>query len=148
SINNVSGSGSVYTVTVNTGSGDGTIRLNVADNDSISDAAGNWLGGTGTGHGNFSSGEGYTIDKTAPTVSSIVRVDANPTNASSVRFTVTFSESVSGVDTSDFTLTTTGVTGASISNVSGANNTYTVTVNTGTNDGSIRLNLADDDSIA
>ena len=75
SISNVSGSGSVYTVTVNTGSGDGTIRLNVLDDDSINDVASNNLGV------GFTTGETYTIDKTVPTVVSVVRADASPTNA-------------------------------------------------------------------
>src|SRR5262249_34563511 len=148
SITNVSGSGSSYTVTVNTGSGDGTIRLDVTDNDSITDAATNPLGGPGAGNGSFIAGQVYTIDKTAPTVSSITRADASPTNAASVHFTVTFSESVTGVDTSDFALTSTGVSGASITNVSGSAGTSTVTVNTGSNSGTIRLDLIDDDSIA
>src|SRR5207244_4886894 len=108
SITGVSGSGTIYTVAVNTGSGDGTLGLNLVDDDSITDAAGNQLGASGTGNGNF-TGQVYTIDKTAPTVSSIVRVGANPTNGTSVRFTVTFSESVSGATSTDFTLTTTGL---------------------------------------
>src|SRR5262249_1580816 len=83
-----------------------------------------------------------------PGVSSIVRADANPTNAASVNFTVTFSQSVTGVDSSDFALTTTGsLSGASITNVSGSGSTYTVTVNSGSNDGTIRLDLKDDDTI-
>jgi Zn-dependent metalloprotease len=66
SIAGVSGSGSVYTVSVNTGTGDGTIRLDVGDNDSIRDSAGAPLGGPGAGNGNFTTGEVYAIDKTAP----------------------------------------------------------------------------------
>ena len=57
----VNGSGSVYTVTVNTGSGSGTLRLDVTDDDSIVDMAGNPLGGTGTGNGNFTGGETYDV---------------------------------------------------------------------------------------
>src|SRR6185295_14905990 len=105
------------TVTVNTGSGDGTIGLNLTDDDTIVDTAGNKLGGTGTGNGN-ATGQVYTIDKTVPTVSSINRAGSSPINASSVEFTVTFSESVSGVDAGDFSLATSGVSGASISSVS------------------------------
>jgi len=52
-----------YTVTVITGSGDGTIRLDVVDNNSIMDAANNPLGGTGVGDGNFTGGETYSIIK-------------------------------------------------------------------------------------
>ncbi len=83
-----------------------------------------------------------------PDVNSITRTDTDPTNAASVDFTVTFSESVGGVNTSDFALTTTGgVSGASISGVSGSGTTYTVSVSTGTGDGTIRLDVSDDDSI-
>src|SRR5262249_30070167 len=88
SISGVSGSGATYTLTVNTGTGDGTIGLNLVDNDSIADGSGNKLGGTGAGNGNF-TGQVYTIDKTAPTVLSISRTGASPTNAASVQFTVT-----------------------------------------------------------
>ncbi len=83
----------------------------------------------------------YGLDSDAPTVTSIVRANANPTNAASVNFTVTFSESVTGVGTGDFSLTTTGVAGASVSGVSGSGATYTVSVNTGTRNGTIRLNV-------
>jgi hypothetical protein len=55
---------SIYTVSVNTGSGNGTLRLDVLDNDSIQDTAGNPLGGVGTGNGNFTSGESYLVIKT------------------------------------------------------------------------------------
>lgn len=62
----VSDSSSVYTVTVATGDGVGTLRLDVIDDDTIVDGDGNPLGGTGAGNGGFSTGETYTIDKTAP----------------------------------------------------------------------------------
>jgi hypothetical protein len=84
-----------------------------------------------------------------PSVIEILRADPDPTATSSVHFTVVFSESVTGVDATDFVLTTSGeVTGASVSEVSGSGDTYTVTVGTGTGSGTIRLDLIDDDSIA
>src|SRR5205823_9032541 len=92
-ITGVAGAGDSYTVTASTGSGSGTLGLNLVDDDSIKDSAGNKLGGAGTGNGNF-TGQSYSIDKTAPTVSSINRAVSNPTNAASVSWTVTFSESV------------------------------------------------------
>ncbi|MBK9208845.1 MAG: S-layer homology domain-containing protein [Anaerolineales bacterium] len=82
-----------------------------------------------------------------PTVSSVTRASATPTGAVSVDFTVTFSESVTGVDETDFSLTTTGVTSAAVSGVSGTGSSYTVSVNTGVGSGTIRLNVLDDDSI-
>jgi len=84
----------------------------------------------------------------APIVNSITRADPNPTSASSVNYIVTFSESVIGVGTNDFTLTVTGgISGASVNAISGSGSTRTVTVNTGLGNGLIRLDVVDDDSI-
>ena len=84
----------------------------------------------------------------SPQVVSLARTDVNPTNAASVNFKASFSESVSGVDASDFILTISGsLTGASVTNVSGADNVYIISVDTGSQDGGISLNVKDDDSI-
>ncbi|MBK9209575.1 MAG: hypothetical protein IPL71_15230 [Anaerolineales bacterium] len=69
-------------------------RLNVLDDDSIIDAAGNPL------NAGLVTGQTYTTEK-RPIVSSSVRASANP-NLASVDFTTTFSEPVIGVDLSDF----------------------------------------------
>ena len=151
SVTEIIGSGNEYIVALNTGTGDGTLRLDVFDNDSIVDSQSNPLGGVGTGNGNFSQGDVYTVIKgtpSVPTVTSSLRADSNPTAAGSVRFTVTFSEEVSGVDTSDFALATTGsILGATVSDISGAGNSYIVNVTTGTGDGTLRLDIIDNDSI-
>lgn len=89
-----------------------------------------------------------TVDyTTVPTVLSIDRLGATPTSAASVQWAVTFSGNVTGVDSSDFVLAATGVTGASIATVTGAGASYTVTANTGTGSGTLGLNLVDNDSI-
>ncbi|MBK8619442.1 MAG: S-layer homology domain-containing protein [Anaerolineales bacterium] len=88
-----------------------------------------------------------TVDTTAPIVSSSLRASTSPSALPSVNFTVTFSESVTGVDTSDFNLTTTGVSGATVSGLSGTGSLYTVSVNTGSGDGTIRLNVLNNGSI-
>lgn len=150
SITSVTGSGAGYSVLVNTGVGSGSLGLNVADDDSIADLAGNPLGGPGTigaGSGSF-TGATYAIDRTAPAVQSVNRSDPSPTSAGTVHWSVTFSESVGGVDAADFALAATGVIGASISSVTGSGATYTVTASTGTGSGSLGLNVVDDDSIA
>lgn len=94
---------------------------------------------------------GNAPDTTPPTVTSIVRAagSTNPTTSgSSIAFTVTFSEAVTGVDATDFALTTTGsIAGATITSVTGSGTTYTVTVNSGTGTGTIRLDAVDNDSI-
>ena len=87
------------------------------------------------------------IPDTPPIVLLSMRADPDPIDAATVRFTVKFSETVTGADWGDFSLTTTGVTGASIINVSDSGAAYTVTVNTGSGSGTIRLNVVDDDSI-
>lgn len=148
SIGGISGSGSTYTVSVNTGSGDGTIRLDATDDDTIVDAGGSPLGGPGAGNGDFVGQEVYTIDKTSPEATSIVRADASPTNAAAVSLTVNFSEGVTGVDLADFVLATSGgIAGAGLVSVSGTGNTYTVTVAgntyTATNNGNGTWTLAD-----
>ncbi len=81
-----------------------------------------------------------------PIVLSITRAETNPTAAASLDFTVTFSKPVNGVDTSDFALSA-NVIGASITSVVGSDAFYTVTVNSGSGNGTIRLDLADDNSI-
>ncbi|CAC9228597.1 Hemolysin, plasmid [Comamonas aquatica] len=98
---------------------------------SATDAAGN------------SSYQTFTITVTnAPTVSSIARASGqSTTNATSVDYTVTFSEAVTGVDLSDFTLTSTGTASGSISALSGSGTTYTVTISSLTGDGTLRLDL-------
>jgi CSLREA domain-containing protein len=96
----------------------------------------------------FGSPASVSVDASVPTVVSSVRADPDPSTAASVNFIVTFSESVTGVDPTDFSLTTTGaIGGAAISGVSGSGSTYTVTVNTGSGSGTIRLDVADNDSI-
>ncbi|MBV9927315.1 MAG: HYR domain-containing protein [Acidobacteria bacterium] len=85
-----------------------------------------------------------TVEDTPPAVSSINR--QNPSgatiNGGTVVFRVTFSEQVSGVDSNDFALTTTGSTTGSIgttATVSGT--TYDVTVGSVAGTGTIRLDL-------
>lgn len=144
----VTGSGVTRTITVNTGTGNtGTVRLNVVDNDSILDDTGNVLGGTGAGNGNFTTGQSYIIDRTPPMVVASTRVNANPTALSTVFFTVTFSETVTGGfgrlhpddDRHDF--------GRISRYRDRAGGVRLVGVNTGTGNGTIRLNVSDDNSI-
>jgi hypothetical protein len=137
SVTGVSGSGAVYTVTVSTGTGDGTLRLDIPNTATITDLAGNALSGLP-----FTGGQVYTVYKTAPGVTAITRADPNPTNAASVNFIVTFTEAVTGVGVADFALTLTGgISGASVTGVSGSGAVYTVTVSTGTGDGTLRLDI-------
>lgn len=60
-------SSTVYTLTASTGTGSGTIGLNVVDDDSILGPNGASLGGAGLGNGNF-TGQVYVIDRSPPTI--------------------------------------------------------------------------------
>ena len=85
--------GATRTVTVHIGLGEGTIRLDVTDNDTIVDVASNELGGTGAGNGNFTTGEFYTIDRTGPSVTiNQAAGQADPTSSSPINFEVVFNE--------------------------------------------------------
>lgn len=77
-----------------------------------------------------------------PVVTSINLASANPTVAASVDWTVTFTQSVTGVSTSNFTLVNGGLGGApAITLVSGSGTTWTVTASTGTGTGTLGLNM-------
>ena len=81
-------------------------------------------------------------DIIAPQLLSMVQNDPTLTSAASVSYTVTFSEAVTGVEASQFSLVTTGVSGASIASVTplGTDGTqYAVTIDTGTGDGTVAL---------
>lgn len=145
-ITSVTGADATYTISVNTGSGSGSLRLDVVDDDSIQDATNNPLGSLGVGNGNFINGESYVVDKTPPAVTAITRAGASPTHALNVDFNVVFSEPMNGINVSDFKLETTGITGASVNSVSGAGANYLVSVNTGSGNGTLRLDLADNDA--
>ena len=138
-ITSVTGSGNTRTVTASTGTGSGTLGLNMTNTTGVSPALTNLP---------FTTGQVYTMDGTAPVVSSLARVNPTPTALASVSWTVTFSESVTGVNAADFALVQAGgVSGALITSVTGSGTSWTVTASTGSGNGTLGLNLADDDSI-
>lgn len=79
-ISSVGGGPMVYTVTVSTVTGDGDLRLDLIDNDSILDSAGNPLGGAGAGNGSFIAGQVYGVDNSAPTVAEVTPVSTPSTD--------------------------------------------------------------------
>jgi hypothetical protein len=81
------------------------------------------------------------VDSAAPSVSAISLAGSSPTNAASLGYTVAFSEGVTGVDVSDFTLTASGTASGNIASISGSGSSYAVTVNSVTGTGNLRLDL-------
>ena len=143
-------SAAVYTLAVSGVTGNGSLGLNLVDNGSIHDLAGHQLTqASGTGNGNF-TGQTFTIDTIAPFVQSIDRATGSNAvaNSTTVAFTVTFSEPVTGVDASDFQVAVTGsvaTAATQITAVSGA--VYTVSVSGITGSGTLGLNLVDNATI-
>jgi hypothetical protein len=88
-----------------------------------------------------SSGATIAVDAGAPAVASIVRAGSANTNGATVSYTVTFNESVTGVDLADFVLTAGGTASGTLSSISGSGSSYTVDVSGASGDGTLRLDL-------
>ena len=129
-VGNPSGSGSSYTVAL-TGCSGGTVILALAAN-SVSDTAGD------PGPVAAVTAATVIIDRTAPAAT--ITAPASPTNAASLSYAVPFSESVSGLAASDFSVTGTA-TGCVVGNPSGSGSSYTVAL-TGCSGGTVILALA------
>ena len=135
------GSGSSYTVAVTGCGNSGTVIPRLAAN-GVTDAVG-WAGPSAA-----TDGKTLTIDKIAPTVLSFVRdttTDSGTlssdgiTNSSAPAFTLTFSESITGLAAADFTRSGTA-TGCVVGTPSGSAAVYTIAV-TGCSEGTLLLTL-------
>ncbi len=65
-----------YTVITDTGRENGSLGLEVVDDDSIRDSFGNPLGGPGVGNGGFSAGETYTVQRMGTVVIGVTPEEA------------------------------------------------------------------------
>jgi hypothetical protein len=86
----------------------------------------------------------------APYILSLTTTASSFTDPSSISYTATFSEPVTGVDTTDFTdfqLATGGTVQAAVTGVTGSGSSYTVTVSKIIGTGTLGLNLVDDGMI-
>lgn len=127
-IASISGSGSSYTVTVDTITGEGDLRLDLNDGTDINDGAGNASDG-------FSSGTAHTVDVVNPSVTNVTSTNANGTYKAgdTVNITLTFSEAVTVSGTPQLTLET-GATDRTIDYVAGSGTdelTFAYTVQAG-----------------
>lgn len=106
-----------YNITADTGTGDGDLRLDLPAAAVINDLNGNEY------VANYNSGQIYTIDRTAPSVSIASAGLGTYFNGASFSVTATFSENVTGFDSSDVT-----VSNGTASAVSGSGSVYTFSV--------------------
>jgi hypothetical protein len=129
-----------WDVTVSTGTGDGTLRLDFANDTGMNYAVTN---------APYTSGQTYTVDKTSPLVSSIVRQSpvSSPTNSDVLVFRVTFNEAVTSVGASSFVVNGTTTTITSVGSVT-PNLVFDLTLDGGVDgnlsnlNGTVGLNIA------
>ena len=105
----------------------------------LKDLAGN----NGTG----SASDTWVMDTTPPTFLSISLASPSITNSATVAFVLTFSEAVAGVDSTDFVVDASGLSGTSAPVVTGSGSSYTITVGTGSGNGTLALDLVNNGSI-
>ncbi len=127
-VNNVT-----WIVTATTSPHNGLMSLDVLSANQILDSAGNALSAPSTGNPT------YTIDRVLAVLQSVSRMDAVATNATSVRYAVTFSEAVTGLTAAAFSAQSTGLSGAAVTALTGSGANYTVTLNTGNGQGTLAL---------
>lgn len=86
------------------------------------------------------------LDTILPTLDSITRNGANPSRGPAVTYLVSFSEPITGIDISDFTLATSGSVAGNLSAINQVGpfpQDFEVTVTNVTGDGTLRLDLND-----
>ncbi|MGF1751856.1 beta strand repeat-containing protein, partial [Vibrio cionasavignyae] len=137
-------SGSSVTVTVAVSNVAGDVRLDLNGNTNIADESSNTPPA-------YSAGATHTTDATVPTVTSIARKTPNSesTNADSLLWTISFSETVSNIDTSDFVVSGTTATISNVSENSGSSVDVTVSGgNLSVVNGTVVLALSDSNNLS
>ena len=132
----VTGSGTTYNVAVSGMTGSGAVIASIGSG-AVHDAAGN-ANVASTSTDNTVT---YSADTTAPTVTiNQAAGQADPTGASTINFTVVFSEAVTDFTSTDVSLS--GTAGATTATVTGTGTTYNVAVSGMTGPGTVIASLA------
>lgn len=84
---------------------------------------------------------------TATLIASFTRIHDSLSNRSSVDYKIVFANAITGLTSAAFALRSTGITGASISNITGSGTEWIITISTGTGDGSIILDFINEAGI-
>lgn len=134
----VSGGGLTWNIPVTTGSTDGTLTLNLANATGLSSTISTSLP---------FAGQSYTMDKTPPTIVSVVRQNptAQATSAGSVVFRVTYSEPVTGIVAARYQIVNVngGTVTGTIGTPTGGPTIYDVPVTITGGSGEFRLRVKD-----
>ncbi len=147
SIASISGSGTTRDVTVNTGTGSGTLKLNVLDFDTILDTINVPLGGVGLRNADFTTGQSYDILDFTPSVV-LSGPSVSQTRNGPVTYTVTYDNVLFiTLNSGHITLNKTGTADGSVS-VSGSGSTRTVTISSITGTGTLGITVASGTAVA
>jgi cyclophilin family peptidyl-prolyl cis-trans isomerase len=132
-VTDISGDGTVYSLAVTGMTQKGTVIV------SLPAGAGTDAGGNAS-KVSTSTDNTVTFDNTGPTVTVAEASDqADPTNGSTINFTVTFREAVTDFETGDVLVT--GTAGATTAIITGSGTTYNVAVTGMLRDGTVILNV-------
>ena len=131
-----SNGGLTWTATLTPTAGvESTTNLISLDGSRYTDLAGNAASGTAN------SGN-YAIDARNPGVSSLQRADASPSNASTLHYTLKFSEAVNGLDAGDLLLSSSGTASGRVASVIQIDaSTYSVLIDQISGTGNLQLAL-------
>ncbi len=77
-------------------------------------------------------------------INSFNTVTTGKTNAGVVNFKIVTAQNISGLSAANFSISSNSISGASVISISGSGNTYSVTVATGTGDGTLALSFIND----
>ncbi|MDQ4119999.1 MAG: Ig-like domain-containing protein [Acidobacteriota bacterium] len=133
----ITGTGNTYNVAIsNISSNGGFLRASIRPG-AASDTAGN------TSSGSTSTDNQVVIDNVAPTVTINQAIgQSDPATTQPIKFTVVFSESVTGFDASDISLIGSNAGGASATvTIAGSGNVYTVTIGNITSNGEVSVSI-------
>ncbi|MEO7531214.1 MAG: hypothetical protein ABIS69_07380, partial [Sediminibacterium sp.] len=81
---------------------------------------------------------------TQTVITSLTATSTAKTNAATVTYSFKTVQTIVGLAASNFSLLPNGITGASITGITGSTNTFTITVNTGTGNGTLGLSFIND----
>lgn len=133
-ISAVSPDGATIVVDVIVGGGAGTIGLALNPTNPLLDIAGNALT-------QFTAPQPYLVDLVPPTIT-VTRLDPTPTSAPTVRYRLTASEPINGLDGA-LQLAAGSPVGSALVSLDQNGNVYTATLSTGTGDGPLTISLSD-----
>ncbi|WP_020528087.1 gliding motility-associated C-terminal domain-containing protein [Flexithrix dorotheae] len=97
---------------------------------------------------NGGKGAAYNFSFPTASITSLSKLDPDPTEEGTVRWQIVFSEAITGLSTGNFEVEQSGLSGSqNITSVTGSGTTYEISVSTGTGVGSLALKMTDNTNL-